>query len=136
MDPKLKANLEAIFKKGITSLTEIDKNYLKARQGYLTEEQKVIYKDVLKKKEVIEEQVVEVKPEIKPEVEVEKVRYVVTPASSPAPTIVEVSESEFKGEDIKSTGKEPEKQVIEPVIDIAQPITFDDDHSKDPDFKG
>ena len=43
MDPLSQARFDKITAKGISSITDTDREFLRARESYLTEEQKVLY---------------------------------------------------------------------------------------------
>lgn len=47
MDIRSTEHLKRILKKSLTELTDLDKRYLRARQTFLTPEQKINYMDIL-----------------------------------------------------------------------------------------
>jgi hypothetical protein len=56
--PSWVLKLKAILDKHLTSLTPNDKEVLKAREGYLTEAQKVTYSDILEPKKVVKKKII------------------------------------------------------------------------------
>ena len=159
MDPALKEALEKILSKHISELTDVDKRFLRARESYLTDEQKRLFAAVLKKNEPHEPvkpskrtttpkeatpAVAPVAPVETPKPAVAKVEPVapapvvepppVAPASQPSNPTIQVAPEVV--EPAPQVSAQPVAQVQSEAETADQPVTFDDGLSADPDYKG